>query len=179
MYIIGLHVLDAVIIILYFVVIIWIGKRLRERMKNTDEYFIAGRRMGKITQFFLNFGASTDASHVATVSREIYRQGIAGMWIQYLVLFLTPFYWFTALLFRRARLITVGDLFTERFNSQFLGGAYAVFTIFINLLGIAAGYMVAAKTFMALTPKPAVEYSAEQRLNVEQYKEYNKINSSI
>ncbi|MFQ5753381.1 MAG: sodium:solute symporter, partial [bacterium] len=155
--------------------ILWIGKRLQKRMKNTDEYFLAGRQMGKVYQFFLNFGFSTEASQAAAVSREIYRQGIAGMWIQYLVLFLTPFYWFTTMLFRRARLTTIGDFFTERFDSKFLGGAYAVFMIVLTLLGSAVGYMVAAKTFMALTPKPENEYSVEEQLSVEQYKEYRKL----
>lgn len=174
MHIMGLHIVDALLIVLYFIIIIWIGKRLQERMCNTEEYFLAGRRMGRIYQFFLNFGASTDASQAAAVSREIYRQGIAGMWIQYLVLFLTPFYWFTALMFRRIRLVTVGDFFSERFNSLFLGGAYAVFTIVMSFIGSAVGYMVAAKTFMALTPKSPAEYTVEERLSVEQYQEYRK-----
>ena len=77
------------------------------------------------------------------------------MWIQYLVLFLTPFYWFTTAFFRRVRLVTIGDFFTERFKSRFLGGAFAVFTLFMAFLGNGVGYMVAAKTMMALTPKPA------------------------
>ncbi len=175
MHIIGLHIVDAAIIVIYFVIIIWIGKRLQKRMKDTDEYFIAGRKMGKLYQFFLNFGASTDASQAAAVSREIYRQGIAGMWIQYLVLFLTPFYWFTAMLFRRVRLITVGDFFTERFNSKFLGSSYAIFTILMSLFGTAVGYMVAAKTFMALTPKPPEKYSVEEKLSVAQYQEYRSL----
>jgi len=175
MSIMGLHIIDVAIIVLYFVIIIYIGKRIHEQMKNTDDYFIAGRKMGKIYQFFLNFGASTDASQAAAVSREIYRQGIAGMWIQFLVLFLTPFYWFTSMLFRRARLITIGDFFTERFNSRFLGGAYAVFTIIMSLFGTAVGYMVAAKTFMAVTPKPVEKYSVEERLSVEQYQEYREL----
>ncbi|MDZ7290218.1 MAG: sodium:solute symporter family protein [candidate division KSB1 bacterium] len=175
MHIWGLHILDALIILLYFVVMIWIGKRLSARMVNTDEYFLAGRRMGKIYQFFLNFGASTDASQAAALSREVYRQGIAGMWIQYLVLFLTPFYWFTAMLFRRARLTTVGDFFNERFESRFLGGAYAVFAIFMALIGSAVGYLVGAKTFMALTPKSPQDYSVEERLSVEQYEEYRRL----
>ncbi len=178
MYIWGLHLVDVLLIVLYFVVMIWIGKRLSKRMVNTEEYFLAGRRMGKVYQFFLSFGASTDATQAAAVSREIYRQGIAGMWIQYLVLFLTPFYWFTATLFRRARLTTVGDFFTERFESKFLGGAFAVFTIFMALIGSAVGYMVAAKTFMALTPKPADRYTVEERLSVEQYHEYRQLFSA-
>lgn len=175
MHIIGLHIVDVAIIILYFVIIIWIGKKIQERMQSTDDYFIAGRGMGRVYQFFLNFGASTDASQAAAVSREIYRQGIAGMWIQYLVLFLTPFYWFTAMLFRRARLVTIGDFFTERFNSKFLGGSYAMFTIIMSLFGTAVGYMVAAKTFMALTPKPVEKYTIEERLSVEQFQEYREL----
>ena len=144
-------------------------------MTSHDEYYLAGRRMGKLYQFFLNFGSSTDASQAAAVSREIYRQGIAGMWIQYLVLFLTPFYWFTTLLFRRARLTTIGDFFTERFQSKFLGGAYAVFMIVVTLFGVAVGYMVAAKTFMALTPKPESAYTAEERASVAQYQEFREL----
>jgi SSS family solute:Na+ symporter len=179
MQILGMHILDVVLIVGYFVIIIWIGKRLQERVHNTDDYFLAGRKMGKIYQFFLNFGASTDASQAAALSREIYRQGIAGMWIQYVVLFLTPFYWFTSMLFRRARLTTVGDLFTERFESKALGGAYAVFTIVLALIGSAVGYMVAAKTFMALTPKPASEYTVEERLSVEQFNEYRSLQKSF
>lgn len=175
MTIMGLHIIDAFLIVLYFVIILWIGKRLKERMHNTNDYFLAGRKMGKLYQFFLSFGASTDASQAAAVSREIYRQGIAGMWIQFLVLFLTPFYWFTALFFRRSRLTTVGDFYSERFESKSLGVAYATFTIVTVLIGSAVGYMVAAKTFMALTPKPAVEYTVEEQLSVAQYMEYRDL----
>ncbi len=175
MHIIGMHVIDATIIVAYFAVMIWIGKILQNRMHSTEDYFMGGRRMGRLYQFFLNFGGSTDASQAAAVSREIYRQGIAGMWIQYLVLFLTPFYWFTSMLFRRARLVTLGDFFTERFESKFLGGAFAVFTIFMALFGTAVGYLVSAKTFMALTPKPESAYTAAERLKVDSYYEYREL----
>jgi SSS family solute:Na+ symporter len=91
----GLHVLDAGVLALYVVVIIWLGRRVARDTKNTEDFYIAGRRLGRFYQFFLNFGNSTNADQAVAVSREIYRQGIGGMWIQYLVLFLTPFYWFT------------------------------------------------------------------------------------
>ncbi len=175
MHFLGMHILDALIILAYFVVMLWIGKRLQARVRSTEEYFIGGRKLGRFLQFFLNFGASTDASQAAAVSREIYRQGIAGMWIQYLVLFLTPFYWFTSMLFRRARVITLGDFFTERFESKILGGAYAAFTIVMTLFGIAAGYLVSSKTFMALTTKPPAEYTIEEKMRVEAYHEYRQL----
>ena len=86
----GLHILDAGIIALYVLVILWLGRKVGKNTKNTGDFFIAGRKLGKFYQFFLNFGNSTNADQAVAVSREIYRMGIGGMWIQFLVLFLTP-----------------------------------------------------------------------------------------
>ena len=114
----GLHVLDACIIVLYVGIILWLGWRAGKGTKDTGDFYIAGRRLGKFYQFFLNFGNATDSGQAVTVSREIYRTGMGGIWIQFLVIFITPFYWFTSMLFRRCRQITVGDYFTERFSGR-------------------------------------------------------------
>ena len=179
MHVCGLHVLDVSIIALYVAVILWLGRRAGRGTKDTSDFFIAGRRLGKFYQFFLNFGTSTDANHAVTVSREIYRQGLGGMWIQYLVLFLTPFYWFTTMLYRRSRLITIGDFFTERFQSPFLGGAFAVFTLVMALVGAGASYMVAAKTMQALTPKDPSQYTVREQAVVNDYREYRELESRL
>ncbi|MDY7108920.1 MAG: sodium:solute symporter family protein [Planctomycetota bacterium] len=179
MHVFGLHIVDAGIIVLYVGVMLWLGRRAARRTKDTSDFFIAGRRLNKFYQFFLNFGTSTDANHAVTVSREIYRQGLGGMWIQYLVLFLTPFYWFTTMLYRRSRLITIGDLFTERFESRFLGGAFAVFTLVMALVGAGASYMVAAKTMQALTPKDPAHYTEVEEASVEEYREYRALESEL
>lgn len=112
MYLWGIHVVDLSIIALYVVVMVWLGKRVSKKTRSEREFYLAGRNLGKFYQFFLNLGCSTNADQAVAVSREIYRQGIGGMWIQFLVLFLTPFYWFTTLFFRRVRLTTIGDYFT-------------------------------------------------------------------
>ncbi len=179
MYIWGMHILDLCIIILYVVVILWLGKRVASRTHDTEEFFLAGRKLGKFYQFFLNFGCSTNADQAVAVSREIYRQGIGGMWIQFLVLFLTPFYWFTTLLFRRVRLTTIGDYYTERFRSPFLGGSYAVFILLLSILGGGVGYMVAAKTMMAMTPKTMEVCSVEERTSIEQFREFKQLKSEM
>jgi len=179
MHIWGLHVIDVVVILLYVAVILWLGKRASQKTKDTGDFFLAGRKLGKFYQFFLNFGCSTNADQAVAVSREIYRQGIGGMWIQYLVLFLTPFYWFSTFFFRRIRLTTIGDYFTERFKSKPLGGSYAVFILLLSILGGGVGYMVAAKTMMAMTPKPLEKCTYEQRLSVEQFQEYQQLRSRL
>ncbi|MDH5467437.1 MAG: sodium:solute symporter family protein [Candidatus Aminicenantes bacterium] len=179
MHIWGLHIIDVVVILLYVTVILWLGKRAAQKTKDTGDFFLAGRKLGKFYQFFLNFGCSTNADQAVAVSREIYRQGIGGMWIQYLVLFLTPFYWFSTLFFRRIRLTTIGDYFTERFKSKSLGGSYAVFILLLSILGGGVGYMVAAKTMMAMTPKPLEKCAYEERLSVEQFQEYQQLRSRL
>lgn len=175
MTIFGLHPLDIFVIALYVVVILWIGKRAGDKTKDTGDFFLAGRKLGKFYQFFLNFGCSTNADQAVAVSRETYRQGIGGMWIQFLVLFLTPFYWFTTLFFRRIRLTTIGDYFTERFKSKFLGAGYALFILLVSIIGGGVGFMVAAKTMMALTPKTFEECTVEQRQSITEFREYQRL----
>jgi SSS family solute:Na+ symporter len=175
----GLHILDTAIIILYVGIVLGLGRWAGKKTKDTGDFFLAGRKLGKATQFFLNFGCSTNADQAVAVSREIYRQGIGGMWIQFLVLFLTPFYWFSTFFFRRIRLTTIGDYFTERFNSKSLGASYAIFTLLMSILGGGVGYMVAAKTMMAMTPKPPEQMTHEERLSVEEFREYQALRSRL
>ncbi|HZX11717.1 MAG TPA: sodium:solute symporter family protein, partial [Acidobacteriota bacterium] len=179
MHIFGLHIIDVILIFLYVLIILWLGKKAGETTQNTGDFYQAGRRLGKFYQFFLNFGCSTNADQAVAVSREIYRQGIGGMWIQYLVLFLTPFYWFTTFFFRRIRLTTIGDFFTERFKSKFLGGSYAVFIILMAFLGGGVGYMVAGKTMMAMTPKPIEKCTQAEQISIQEFKEYQELKSRL
>ena len=171
----GLHFLDIIVLLIYLVVILWLGKKAGEGNDSTDEFFLAGRSLGKFYQFFLNFGTSTNADQAVAVSRETYRQGVGGMWIQFLVLFVTPFYWITSLLFRRSRLTTLGDYFTERFQSRFVGGLFAVFTLIMTFVGGGIGYMVAGKTMMAITPKTAEVLTVEERTVVGEFKEFQEL----
>ncbi|MCH2388001.1 MAG: sodium:solute symporter family protein [Opitutales bacterium] len=171
----GLHILDIIVLLAYLVIIMWLGKKAGEQNDDTEDFFLAGRSLGKFYQFFLNFGTSTNADQAVAVTRETYRQGVGGMWIQFLVLFVTPFYWITSLWFRRSRLTTLGDYFAERFHSRFLGGCFAVFTLIMTFVGGGVGYMVAGKTMMAITPKPMEVLTVEERVVVEEYKEFQEL----
>ncbi|MCX6570575.1 MAG: sodium:solute symporter family protein [Candidatus Aminicenantes bacterium] len=159
MTIFGLHVLDFAIVLVFILIVLGLGWRASRKTKTTEDFYIAGRRLGKFYQFFLNLGTSTNADQAIIVSRD----------------FLTPFYWFTTAFFRRVRLVTIGDFFTERFKSRFLGGAFAVFTLFMAFLGNGVGYMVAAKTMMALTPKPVEKYTVQEKQSVDLFHEYQAL----
>jgi SSS family solute:Na+ symporter len=173
MYYWGLHVVDLAIIAAYLAVTVWIGRRMAQKTRGLDDFFLAGRSLGKVYQFFLNFGCSTNADQAVAVSREVYRQGMGGMWIQSLVLFLTPFYWFTTLFFRRVRLTTIGDYFAERFQSPFLAAAYAIFTLALSaFIGGGIGMIVAGKTMVAMTPKAMEACTPAERISILEFEEY-------
>jgi len=170
-----MNLLDVGIILFYLAVVLWLGRRSQRHTKDTGDFYIAGRRLGKFYQFFLNFGHATNADQAAAVAREVYRQGIGGMWIQYLVLFLTPFYWFTSAFYRRSRQVTLGDFYTERFGGKFLGASFAAFTLVMAVISGGVGFMVAGKTVEALTPKPAELYTVEETQSVQMFREYQAL----
>ena len=175
MHLYGLHVLDVAVVVLYVAIIIWIGKRVSRRAKSSDDFYIAGRKLGGFYQFFLNFGTSTNADQAVAVARETYRQGVGGMWIQFIVLFITPFYWFTTMFYRRCRLITIGDFYAERYDSRFLAAAYAVFALSMAAVGGGVCYTITAKMVLALTPKPESAYTETERAKVGQFQEYQQL----
>lgn len=111
----GLHPLDLVVIGTYLVVVFAVGWRSQRRNTQDQEgFFLAGRKLGKVTQFFLNFGNSTDANGAVSTASLVYQQGVAGVWLGFQMIFLNPYYWFMNLWFRRARLVTTADLFVDR-----------------------------------------------------------------
>src|ERR1700689_3845356 len=108
----GLHIIDWAIIALYIIALIVIGRWTNRRAsRSTKDFFQADRSFGRGIMGFLNFGNMVSADQAAGVTREIYRQGLQGVWFQNLVLFITPFYWFTSVLQRRARYIGPGDFY--------------------------------------------------------------------
>ncbi|MGH7596061.1 MAG: sodium:solute symporter family protein [bacterium] len=172
MHFLGLHLIDWLILAGYFVVMIGIGKWANKKIQNTTDFYQGGRRLGKVLNTFLSFGNITSADQASGVAREIYRQGLQGLWFQNLVLFHTPFQWlFTALLQRRARYIANGDIYLHRFESRFLGGLFTFCLIASTVYGGALGFLLMGKTLQAMMVKPESEYSAIERQSVQEFNE--------
>ena len=129
MTILGLHVLDVAVIVAAFVAVIGVGVWVSRGVKHKTDFFVGGRKLGPVLQFFLNFGTMSDSNGAAMLVTGVYSQGASGMWWLFQPLFTTPFYWFSASWGRRTRLITGPDQFIERFNSRKLAMAMAWFGI--------------------------------------------------
>lgn len=172
MHLFGLHWIDALVIGVYILAILLIGKALSHDVKGQGDFFLGGRSLGKWFQFFLSFGTMTDPGQATTTSSSVYRQGAGGAWIALITLFLTPYYWFTTVWFRRVRLTTMADLFQDRFGGRFLATVYALTTILMIIVGIAGGNVVALKTLQPLMVKEPAIYSVEEKARVDGYYEF-------
>lgn len=175
MHFFGLHWIDGLIIVAYIIAVLAIGKVLSHGVKDEKDFFLGGRSLGRWFQFFLSFGTMTDPGQATTTSSSVYRQGAGGAWLALITLFLTPYYWFTSVWFRRVRLTTMADLFQDRFGKRFLATLYAVTTIMMAIVSIAGGNVVALKTLQPLMVKEPAIYSVAEKQMVAEYHEFTEL----
>jgi len=113
--ILGLRALDAALLLLYLAGITGLGIWVGRGAKNTSEFFMP-RRFGKIMMITNAFGTGTASDQAVLVASGTFRNGLSGIWYQWLWLFATPFYWVIAPLFRRFRAVTTADVYALRFD---------------------------------------------------------------
>jgi len=156
----GLHILDYIAILIYFLAVVLIGYIAKKRIRDEEDFFLGGRKFGKLVSVFLAFGAGTSSDTAITACRETYRVGMSGIWVQLFWLFVTPFYWIIAPWYRRLRVITGGDYFEQRFQSNLLTNLYVVIGLLWFMFYIAIGFTAIGKTVEITTVKSESEYTA-------------------
>lgn len=134
----GLHIADLVVLVVYLLGIIAIGIGAARLIKNSGDYFMP-RTFGKGMLIMHAFGTGTHSDQAVGVASKTFTSGLSGIWYQWLWLFCTPFYWLIAPIMRRFRAITVADVFAVRYH-QSVGMLFAVVGMF-NLM-VAIGVML-------------------------------------
>ncbi len=164
----GLSLLDIIAVVGYFSIVIYIGFWAMRRIKNQEDYFLAGRRFGKLIQTFAAFGQATSASTSVNATTTTVANGASGIWGSLSYVFATPIFWMTSPWYRRLRLLTMGDFFEDRYGSKKMASSYAVICSLGLMMLLAPGFNAMAKTVMALTPKTV------EQLNDTEMAEYNE-----
>jgi len=157
----GLSVLDLIVLGLFFLVLLGIGFWSMLRIKDQEDFFMGGRRFGKLVQLFAAFGQATSSDTGPSVATTTANNGAAGVWASLMMLFATPSYWLTGVWYRRLRVLTMGDYFTERYSSKFLGGIYSLMASISMMLLLTVGFIVMTKTVLIMTPKELPDVSVE------------------
>ena len=165
----GLSLLDIAIVVIYFIVIVIIAIRAARLVNNREDYFMAGRRFGKVIQTFAAFGQATSVENVTTTTTMVNSNGASGIWAMLAGgLVNLPVFWMTSIWYRRLRMLTLGDFFEERYNSKRMAAFYALCQTIFFVLIAAIGLVAMSKTVSAIASKPATELNTVERL------EYNK-----
>ena len=120
----GLSYLDLGVVFAYFLGLTWVGIKTYSSVKNTGDYFMGGRRFGKILMIGHAMGTGTHTDQPVSVAGACYQYGLAGIWYQWIWMFSTPFYWLLSPVYRRLRYITTGDFFERRYGKT-LGAWYS------------------------------------------------------
>ncbi len=167
----SLHVLDLAIIVAYLVAVLYLGRRASRGAATEEGFFLAGRKLGKLYQFFLNFGNATEPQGAVSTASFVYQQGAPGSWLSFQTVFMNPYFWFMNVWFRRVRLTTLSDLFEDRFASRGLSLFYAAFQILVACVFLGFGNVTAYKIASSLVVRPEAEWSAAERASVEGHRE--------
>jgi Na+/proline symporter len=120
--------LDWAVLAAYLVIITAIGLVAGYRVRHTGEYFLGGRRFGPWLMIGQSFGVGTHAEMPVALAGAVYSVGASAIWYQWKNLFITPFYWLMAPVFRRIRRTTMAEFTEDRYGS-WMGAIYIVFAV--------------------------------------------------
>lgn len=113
--ILGLHPVDLIVLIIFFIGITILGVWTVRGVKDLES-FIMPKKFGKLFMLFFNFGTGTHADQAVGVAAKSFTNGLSGIWYQWVWLFVSPFYWLIAPVMRRFRANTTADIFEARFD---------------------------------------------------------------
>ncbi len=154
----GLHYAIWIVLILYFAGMLLMGWWSKRGIHNQEGYLLGNRQFGWPMMVMHAFGAGTHPGNVAGVMSQGVVSGVSGIWVSWMWLFGTPFYWIIAPIVRRMRCLTMADFFRERF-----GRSASVLYIIVAAMGMIvflSGVMLATtRTVQGVMGKALVQES--------------------
>ena len=112
----GLHYSIWIVLVLYLVAMLALGWWSKHEAKGREGFLLGRRQFGIPMMVMHAFGAGTHPGDVAGVMSKTVSNGASGIWVSWMWMFGTPFYWLIAPVVRRMRCLTMADYFEERFS---------------------------------------------------------------
>ncbi len=168
---ISLEAIDWIVIAAYFAMMVAIGLWASRKVKKTADYFLGNRSFSPWLMIGQALGVGTHAEMPVSLTGKVYQSGYAGIWYQWKNLFITPFYWVLAPLFRRFRKTTTGEVYEDRYG-HWMGAVYTIFALAYftfnmgamlkgagKLVSVASGEVVSANTVVLAMTATFLIYS--------------------
>jgi Na+/proline symporter len=150
----GLHYAIWIVLIVYFAGMLLMGWWSKRGAHSQEGYLLGNRQFGSLMMIMHAFGAGTHPGNVAGVMSEAVVSGASSIWVSWMWLFGTPFYWLIAPVIRRMRCLTMADYFEQRF-----GKAASILYILVAAVGMIvflSGVLLAtARTVQGMMGKSA------------------------
>lgn len=173
----GLSVLDWVIIAAALLGIAAVGVAMSRQIHDRTDFFMGGRRFGKVFMMFFAFASGTSGDDAVSSTAGTWRAGLAGIWWTFLWLWATPFYWIMAPIMRRLRALTTSDFFEARYDTS-TATLYAFYGILMTIAMMAGGLYGSGKLVNALTGGELNQVAKQLDVRVAEV-EWNTTESSI
>lgn len=148
--------IDYVIIALYFAFIIWLGLYFKDKNKNQDDYFLAGRSLTWPIIGFSLFASNMGSISLVGLAESGYRTGFANFSYEWMATFvLILFAVFFLPYYLRNKIYTVPEFLERRYGSfarYYFSGVTMTLNVFVDIAaGLYAGAVVVKMAFPELS----------------------------
>jgi len=144
MEILGLKLVIWIVLSLYFVGMLYMGWRSKRGIHDQEGFLLGNRQFGVPMMVMHAFGAGTHPGDVAGVTGKSVSAGASGIWVSWMWMFGTPFYWIIAPIVRRMRCLTLADYFEQRYNRA---------TSMLYVLVVSAGMTIFVASILLATTR--------------------------
>ena len=166
MELLGLHYAIWIVLLLYFAGMLALGWWSKRGIDSQEGYLLGHRRFGSFMMVMHSFGAGTHPGAPAGVISKTVSSGASGIWVSWMWMFGTPFYWIIAPVVRRMRYLTVADYYEQRFGRAasvlYIAVAMAGMTVFLASVLLATTRTVQGMMGTAYAEGTALQVSARQ-----------------
>ena len=159
MTVLGLHYLIWVVLIAYFAGMLALGWYSKRQAASQEGYLMGNRRFGIGMMVMHAFGAGTHPGDVAGVVSKTVGGGASGIWVSWMWMFGTPFYWLIAPIIRRLRCLTLADYFRQRYN-QTCTLVYVIVATVGMTLAVTSILLATTRTVQGMMGKAGPEHEA-------------------
>ncbi|MFC1805475.1 sodium:solute symporter [Planctomycetota bacterium] len=157
----GLHYSIWIILAFYFAGMLGLGWWCKRSIHDREGFLLGNRQFGVWYMVMHAFGAGTHPGDVAGVTSKTVERGASGIWLSWMWMFGTPFYWIIAPVVRRMRCLTLADYFEERFGKA--ASALYVLVATVGMTIACAGVLLATtRTVQGMMGKMVVTQAAGQ-----------------